>query len=87
MLLSMTYTWIYVSPKLPKRVAQKLHLAILRIEVTRASRGLSVIAELLVKITQKKESWLPKRCVRRGTFQLKDQELAWDLTYNKQKLL
>jgi len=29
-------------------VAQKLHFAILRIEVTRASRGLSAIAELLV---------------------------------------
>ena len=32
----------------PKRVAQKFHFAILRIEVTRASRGLSAIAELLV---------------------------------------
>jgi len=32
-------------------VAQKFHFAILRIEVTRASRGLSVIAELLVKAT------------------------------------
>jgi len=43
------YTWsIYVSPKPPKRVAQKFHFAILRIEVTRASRGLSAIAELLV---------------------------------------
>jgi len=30
-------------------VAQKFHFAILRIEVTRASRGLSAIAELLVK--------------------------------------
>ena len=29
-------------------VAQKFHFAILRIEVIRASRGLSVIAELLV---------------------------------------
>ena len=29
-------------------MAQKFHFAILRIEVTRASRGLSVIAELLV---------------------------------------
>jgi len=29
-------------------VAQKFHFAILRIEVTRASRGLSAIAELLV---------------------------------------
>jgi len=31
-------------------VAQKFHFAILRIEVTRASRGLSAIAELLVKL-------------------------------------
>jgi len=30
-------------------VAQKFHFAILRIEVTRASRGLSAIAELLVR--------------------------------------
>jgi len=30
-------------------VAQKFHFSILRIEVTRASRGLSAIAELLVK--------------------------------------
>jgi len=29
-------------------MAQKFHFAILRIEVTRASRGLSAIAELLV---------------------------------------
>jgi len=29
-------------------VAQKFHFAILRIEVTRASRGLSAIVELLV---------------------------------------
>jgi len=29
-------------------VAQKFHFAILRIEVTRAPRGLSAIAELLV---------------------------------------
>jgi len=35
-------------PKPPKRVAQKFHFAILRIEVTSASRGLSAIAELLV---------------------------------------
>jgi len=35
-------------PKAPKRVAQKFHFAIFRIEVTRASRGLSAIAELLV---------------------------------------
>jgi len=33
-------------------VAQKFHFAILRIEVTRASRGLSAIAELLVTILQ-----------------------------------
>jgi len=33
-------------------VAQKFHFAILRIEVTRASRGLSAIAELLVRIDQ-----------------------------------
>jgi len=32
-------------------VAQKIHFAILRIEVTRASGGLSAIAELLVKLT------------------------------------
>jgi len=31
-------------------VAQKFHFAILRIELTRASRGLSAIAELLVFI-------------------------------------
>jgi len=37
-------------PSAPKRVAQKFHFAILRIEVTRASRGLSAIAELLVNI-------------------------------------
>jgi len=30
-------------------VAQKFHFAILRIELTRASRGLSAIAELLVE--------------------------------------
>jgi len=36
------------SPEAPKMVAQKFHFAILRIEVTRASRGLSAIAELLV---------------------------------------
>jgi len=45
----MMYTWsIYVSPKPPKRVAQEFHFAILRIKVTRASCGLSAIAELLV---------------------------------------
>jgi len=32
----------------PKRVVQKFHFTILRIEVTHGSRGLSVIAELLV---------------------------------------
>jgi len=31
-------------------VAQNFHFAILQIEVTRASRGLSAIAELLVKL-------------------------------------
>jgi len=31
-------------------VAEKFHFAILRIEVTRASRGLSAIAELLVLV-------------------------------------
>jgi len=31
-------------------VAQKFHFAILRIEETRASRGLSAIAELLVEL-------------------------------------
>jgi len=31
-------------------VAKKFHFAILRIEVTRASRGLSAIAELLVQV-------------------------------------
>jgi len=31
-------------------VAQKFHFAILQIEVTRASRGLSAIAELLVNV-------------------------------------
>jgi len=35
-------------PQAIKRVAQKFHFAILRIEVTRSSRGLSAIAELLV---------------------------------------
>ena len=50
MLLPTTYTWsIYVSPKpRPHRVAEKFHFAILRIEATRASRGLSAIAELPV---------------------------------------
>jgi len=32
-------------------VAQKFHFSILRIEVTRASRGLSAIAELLVNFS------------------------------------
>jgi len=32
-------------------VAQKFHFAILRIEVTRASRGLAAIAELLVVLS------------------------------------
>jgi len=36
------------SPKPRKRVAQKFHFALLQIEVTRALRGLSAIAELLV---------------------------------------
>jgi len=31
-------------------VAQKFHFAILRVEVTRASRGLSAIAELPVRV-------------------------------------
>jgi len=35
-------------PPPPKKVAQKFHFAILRIKVTRASRGLSAIADLLV---------------------------------------
>jgi len=39
-------------PKPPKRVAQKFHFAILRIEVTRALRGLSVIAELFVAMQE-----------------------------------
>jgi len=34
-------------------MAQKFHFAVLRVEVTRASRGLSAIAELLVNPTQK----------------------------------
>ena len=38
-----------LSPPPRKRVAQKFHFAILRIEVTRASRGLSATAELLVR--------------------------------------
>ena len=33
-------------------MVQKFHFAILRIEVTRASRGLSAITELLVQITK-----------------------------------
>jgi len=41
---------MYVSPKSPKRVAQKFYFALLRIEVTRASHGLSAIAELLVNV-------------------------------------
>jgi len=40
-------------------VAQKFHLAILRIEATRASRGLSAIAEILVLIITKKVKVLP----------------------------
>jgi len=48
-LLPTTYTRsIYVSPKPPKRLAQKFHFTFLRIKVTRASRGLSAIAELLI---------------------------------------
>jgi len=43
-------------PYAPKRVAQKFHFAILRIEVTRASRGLSAIAELLVKYNTETEN-------------------------------
>jgi len=45
------------------------------------------IAQYLAKL--QKESWLPKRCVRRrrGTGLMKDEELAWDLTCSKQKLL
>ena len=35
-------------PKAPKRLAQKFHFTILRIEVTCVSHGLSAIAELLV---------------------------------------
>jgi len=42
--------------KPPKRVAQKFHFAILRIEVTRASRGLSAIAEQLVIVGIKQET-------------------------------
>jgi len=47
-------------------VAQKSHFAVLRIKVTRASRGLSAIAELLVKLltyffTRQKRG-LPSRC-------------------------
>jgi len=38
-------------PEVPQRVAQEHHFAILRIEVTRASRGLSAIAELLADST------------------------------------
>ena len=37
------------SPKPPKRVVQKFHFTILLIEVTRALRGLSAIAERLVR--------------------------------------
>jgi len=51
MLLPTTYTRsIDISPDpLPqKRVTQKFHFAILRIEVTHASCGLSAIPELLV---------------------------------------
>jgi len=50
-------------------VSQKLHLAILRIEVTRASRGLSAIAELLVfgLISSVLFKWLAgKYCARVG---------------------
>jgi len=42
-------------------VAQKFHFAILRIEVTRASRGLAAIAELLVQTVAQPgelEQWL-----------------------------
>jgi len=44
-------------PLSPKRVAQKFHFAILQIEVTRASRGLSAIAELLVTVSAGRPSW------------------------------
>jgi len=47
-------------------VAQKFHFAILRIEVTRASRGLSAIAELLVQtIAQKPLNRYNSAIVRR----------------------
>jgi len=35
-------------------VAQKFHFAVLRIEVTRASRGLSAVAELFVRSAPRK---------------------------------
>ena len=40
-------------------MAQKFHFAILQIEVTRASRGLSVIAELLVQTVAQKRNFRP----------------------------
>ena len=43
-------------PLSPARVAQKFHFGILRIEVTRASRGLSAIAEVLVFISERERS-------------------------------
>jgi len=51
-LLPTTYTWsFYTFPLSPPKGGSKFHFAILRIEVTRASRGLSAIAELLVLTT------------------------------------
>jgi len=55
-------------PLSPQRVAQKFHFSILRIEVTRASRGLSAIAELLLIIMiTNGQSNLTKRPHRRRT--------------------
>ena len=39
-----------------KKVAQKFHFAILRIEVTRAWRVLSAIAELLVNLKKRRKN-------------------------------
>jgi len=45
------------------------------------------IAQYLAKLQERKLTPLIKACVRRSTVLLKDEELAGDLTYSKQKLL
>jgi len=57
-------------------VAQKFHFTFMRIEVTRASRGLSAIAELLVVTTYQSTDMLLSYRLDLATYRLTDTKIG-----------